>query len=136
MSWDVLVLDLPSDAQKVTDIPTDYRPSPIKRSEIIERIIDVIPTADFSNPNWGLIIEQDWSIEVNLGKEQECSSIMLHVRGGDAAIGAVVAIVRRLNLRAIDCQTGDFFDAGDSSMESFRRWRAYRDRVIKSIKPT
>ena len=136
MSWDILVLDLPSDANKLADVPKDYRPSPIRRSEIINGIIEVLPIANFSNPAWGLIIDQDWSIEVNLGGEQECVSAMLHVRGGDGAVGAVAAIVRQLNLRAIDCGTGEFFAADDNAMESFRRWRNYRDKVVKSIEST
>ncbi len=136
MSWDIIVGDLPSDAVKLADIPSDFRPTPIKRSEIINGIIDAFKTADFSNPAWGLIIGQGWSIEVNLGKEQEGISFMVHVRGGDGAVAAVASIVRRLNLRAIDCTTSEFFAADDSAMESFRTWRNYRDRVVKSIEPT
>lgn len=135
MSWDIFVLDLPSDVKKVADIPKDYRPSPIKRSEIINGIISAFPTANFVNPAWGLIVDQDWSIEVNLGSKEECDSLMLHVRGGDGAIGAVAAILRRLNLRAIDCGRGELF-AEDEAMESFRTWRNYRDQVVNSTEPT
>ena len=133
MNRDIFVLDLPSDAKRVADIPKGSRPSTIKRSEIIDGIIDVFPAANFSNPAWGIIIDQGWSIEVNLGPEQECSSLMLHVRGGDGAIAAVAAIVGRLNLRAIDCTTSEFLAPVDSSTESFRMWRNYRDKVLESI---
>jgi len=72
MSWDIFVQDVPSEAMRVADIPSDYRPSLIgKRSEIIHAIIDVIPTADFSDPSWGLIDGEDWSIEVNLGQKDD-----------------------------------------------------------------
>ena len=135
MSWDIFILDLPFDVKRVADIPKDYRPSPIKRSEIISGIIDAFPTANFSNPAWGLIVDDDWSIEVNLGGKEECESLMLHVRGGDSAIGAVATIVRRLKLRAIDCGKGEFF-AEDEAINSFRAWRNYRDKVVKSIEPT
>ena len=131
MSWDVFVQDLPSNVKTVADIPGSFRPSLIgKRSEIIDRIIGIVPSADFSDPSWGLIDGQDWSIEVNLGQEEDCSSFALHVRGGDAAVGAVAAILRRLNLRAIDSQTGEFFVAGESAIESFQQWKSYRDQVI------
>lgn len=136
MSWDILVFDPPSEAKKAADIPRDFRPSPIKRSEIISGIVDVFPAANFSNPDWGLIDDKDWSIEVNLGREQECTSLMLHVRGGDGAIAAVATIVQRLNLRALDCQTGEFFAADDSATESFQKWRDYRDKAVKPIEPT
>jgi hypothetical protein len=133
MSWDIFVQDLPSEAERVADIPTSFQPSLIcKRSEIVESIIDVIPTADFSDPSWGLIDGQDWSIEVNIGPEEECRSFALHVRGGDAAIGAVAAILRRLKLRALVSQTGEFFVADQSANESFRQWKKYQDGVTGS----
>jgi hypothetical protein len=133
MSWDIFVQELPSEAKTVADIPSNFRPSVIgKRSEIIDSIIGVIPTADFSDPSWGLIEGQDWSIEVNLGQEEDCDGFGLHVRGGDATVGAVAAILRRLNLRALDSQTGEFFATNESAVESFRQWRKYRDQVTRS----
>ena len=133
MSWDLFVQDLPSEAKRVADIPSEFRPSLIgKRSEIIDGIISIIPTADFSDPSWGQIDGQGWSIEVNLGPEEKCRGFALHVRGGDAAVGAVAAILQRLNLRALDSQTGEFFVADESAVESFRQWKKYRDHVITS----
>jgi hypothetical protein len=130
MSWDIFVQDLPSEAKRVADIPSGFRPSLIgKRSEIIDSIIRVIPTADFSDPSWGLIDGQDWSIEVSLGPEEECPGFTLHVRDGDGAVGAVAAILRQLNLRALDSQTGEFFVANESAVESFRQWKKYRGDV-------
>ena len=133
MSWDIFVQDLPSEAKTVADIPSSFRPSLIgKRSEIIARIIGIIPSADFTDPSWGMIDGEDWSIEVNLGQEEDCGHFSLHVRGGDAAVGAVAAILRQLNLRALDSQTGGFFAADGDAIESFRQWRQYRDQVTRS----
>ena len=133
MSWDIFVQDLPSEAKTVADIPSSFRPSLIgKRSEIIARIIGIIPSADFTDPGWGMIDGEDWSIEVNLGQEEDCRDFALHVRGGDAAVGAVAAILRQLNLRALDSQTGEFFAADSNAIESFRQWRQYRDQVTRS----
>jgi hypothetical protein len=132
MSWDVFVQDLPQEAKNAADIPSDFRPAPIgKRSVIIERIREVLPTADFSDPAWGRIDGDDWSIEVNIGVQEECDGFALHIRGGDAAVGAVEAILQRLHLRALDTQTGNFFKAGPESIDSFRKWRAYRDQCLK-----
>ena len=132
MSWDIFVLDLPRDAQRIEDVPDDFEPRPLgKRSEIIRKIQEVFPTADFSDPSWGDIDIDDWSIEVNMGKEEECKDFALHVRGGAGAVGAVAAILEKLNLRALDSasETG-FFVAGEESVESFKRWADYRDSVI------
>ena len=133
MSWDLIAIDIPPEFKCVADIPKGFMPSPIgKRSKVVERIKGIIPTADFSDPSWGLIDGEDWSIEVNLGKNHECKSFAFHVRGGDAAVGVVAAILQGLNLRAFDCQTGEFFVAGDEAIESFQRWRKYRDRFVTS----
>ena len=133
MSWDVFVQDLPQEAKSAADIPADFRPASIgKRSAIIEKIREVFPTADFSDPSWGRINGDNWSIEVNIGANEDCGGFALHIRGGDAAVGAVEAILQRLHLRALDTQTGDFFKAGPESIDSVRKWCAYRDQLLKS----
>lgn len=132
MSWDIFVLDLPRDAQRIEDVPDDFKPGPIgKRSEIIRKIQEVIPTADFSDPCWGVIDIDDWSIEVSMGKEEECNDFAHLVRGGAGAVGAVAAILEKLNLRGSDpgSETG-FFVADKESVESFKRWAEYRDSII------
>jgi hypothetical protein len=136
MSWDLRVGIFPPQVRSVADIPRDFRPTSIgKRSEIISSIRKDAPTANFPDPSWGLISYQDWSIEVSLGAEEECTSFGLGIRGGDAALGVVVAILRRLNLRAIDCQTSEFFVSGKEALESFQRWKAYLDTVLASHSP-
>jgi len=131
MSWDIFIQDFPPDAKRVAEIAADFRPAPIgHRSDIIAKIRAVIPTADFSNPSWGVIDGDGWAIEVNVGKEDLCAGIALHVRGADAAAGAVALILSGLALRALDSQTGEFFVAGPQAIESFRQWRKYRDRIV------
>jgi hypothetical protein len=131
MSWDIFVQDLPRDAQTVKDIPKGFVPASLgQRSTIIAKMKEVVPSADFSDPSWGVIDGDGWSIEVNVGKREECRGFAFHVRGGDAAAGVVAAILEHLNLRALDGRTtGGFFVAGPEALESFRRWRAYRDQI-------
>lgn len=131
MSWDIIAQDLPRSATSVEEIPDDFQPQPIgNRSQLIARIRHVVPQANFTEPSWGIIEGHDWSIEVSTGEAEVCESIAFHVRGGDGAIGAVAAILDELKLRAIDCQSGEFFSAGPETLESFHAWRRYRDRVV------
>lgn len=131
MSFDIFVQDLPAEAADIGDIPDDFEPLPLgTRADIIARILEVIPEADFSDPAWGHIDDDLLSIEVNLGADQVCSGFAFHVRGGDEAIGVVAAILDHLGLRAINPQAGAFFEAGPNASASFARWRAYRDRVV------
>jgi len=76
MSWDIFVQDFPSDAKSIEDIPDDFKPGSIgKTSDIIERIKEVVPTADFSNPAWGTIDGDGWSIEVNIDEERTATAL-------------------------------------------------------------
>ena len=130
MSWDIFVQDFPSDAKTIDDIPDDFNPAVIgKRTTVIQKIKEVVSSADFSDPAWGVIDGTDWSIEANLGADEECRDFAFHVSGGDTAAGVVSAILQSLGLRAVDSQTGEFFEAGPDAVESFRKWRAYRDQV-------
>ncbi len=131
MSWDIFVQNFPQDARSVADIPADFRPSSIgPRALIVEKIKEVVPSAEFSDPSWGRIDGDRWSVEVNLGKREDCEHFAVHVRGGDAAVGVVAAILQHLGLRAVDPQTGDFFESGPKALECFWNWRAYRDRMV------
>ena len=133
MSWDIFVQDLPRDAATVADIPQGFEPASIgRRADIIAKIKEIVPSADFADPSWGMIEGESWSVEVNIGRNETCTGFAFHVRGSDEAVAVVAAILDHLNLRAIDGQTGEFFVAGPAALESFRRWRAFRDRVIGS----
>lgn len=130
MSWDIFIMDLPADLMSVSDIPEDFKPKPLgQRSHLIRAILQIAPTADFSDPSWGRLQTDSFSIEISMGDGQIVDSIGLHVRGGDAAAGAVADIITHLELRAVDSSTGDFFDPATAA-DSLRAWRAFRDQVI------
>lgn len=132
MSWDIFVQNIPQDVKTVGDIPSGFEPRSIgKRSLIISKILEVVPTADFTDPSWGIIQGSDWSIEVNIGKAETCKGFAFHVRGADIAAGVVGAILDHLKLRAVDSQTGEFLKVGPDAMKSFQEWRSYRNRVAK-----
>jgi len=46
-------------------------------------------------------------------------------------VGAVAAILRWLNLRALDSKTGEFCVADENSIESSQRWKKYRDDATR-----
>jgi hypothetical protein len=133
MSYDIFVQDIPSFVQCVEDIPEDFRPQSIgHRSDIIAVITAVAPEADFSDPSWGIIEDAGWSIEVNLGAEEDVSGFAFHLRGGgEEPLSVVAEILKRLNLRAVapDSDTG-LFEPGPKASEAFQRWQRYRDQVI------
>jgi hypothetical protein len=130
MSWDISIQNLPPDVRKVADIPDDYRPRPLgPRDALIARIRELLPEVDFSDPTWGVLDRPGFSIEFNMGSKKICSSFMLHVRGGGRAMATIARVLQQLQLRGIDCQTGDFFSI-EAGKASFGKWQAYRDHVV------
>jgi hypothetical protein len=130
MSWDIYIQDFPLTARSVVDIPGDYHPSPLgNRSELIARIREVVPSADFSNPDWGVYEAHGYSIEFNMGSSEICGSVMLSVRGGGDPVPIIGRLLDHLQTRGIDCQSGEFFDT-ETARESFGAWQRYRDQVV------
>lgn len=132
MSWDIFVQQLPDDVRAVSEMPNEFVPEPLgARSDIVSGIRDVFPTVDFSDPEWGRIDEEQFSIEINISADDPVRSFALHVRGDSSAAQAVAALLDRLRFRALDPQspTG-IFDA-PAAYQSFDGWRDYRDQVIE-----
>jgi hypothetical protein len=132
MSWDIHFQDFP-DVASVQDIPDDYVPKSIgTRSDVIEKIKAQFQQADFTDPSWGLIKADSWSIEVNIGQDDVCESFTLHVRGGGDAMSAVERIAAATRARGIDMQTSEFF-LPDAANQSFGAWQKYRDQVVGEV---
>jgi hypothetical protein len=99
MSWDLLLTKSSTggaDASK----PTALGPLP----EVIARIQQSIPEVDFTDPCWGMLEHDDVSIEFNMGSEEICAGIMLHVRGGGAPAIPITKLMKDLDLSAYDPQ--------------------------------
>jgi len=135
MSWDISIGDFPPEIASVQDFPSDFSMKPLgTHAEIIEKICVLYPQANFSDPAWGLINGEGYSIEVNMGKKEPLTGFMLHVRGGEQAMFAVADLLDHLHLRGIDCQTSEFFVLREG-LDSFQKWRVYRDRVVRDKTP-
>jgi hypothetical protein len=99
---------------------------------MIQRILEIVPFVDFTDPASGRIQGDGFSIEVNLGHDEEVDSFAFHVCGSrNQAVGVIADILDHLNLRALDGGNEDtgFFDP-EKSIESLRKWRAYRDYLV------
>ena len=133
MSWDIFIQDIPETAQSARDIPDNFRPRALgSRTEVLRRIQEVVPTADFSDPSWGRFDGPGFSVEFNVGEADEVECVALHVRGGDRAAGFVADLLARCGWRAFDTAAeSGFFDPA-TAVESLRRWRAYRDQALSS----
>jgi hypothetical protein len=125
MSWDIFIQQFPDGASRVTDIPDTFTAGPIgRRDELIARIRQALPATDFTDPAWGVLRTDDYSIEFGLGDDEVLYGITLHVRGSDEVLPHITQVLKTLGLRAIDSWTGEFFDP-DVAPHSLARWRNY-----------
>ena len=125
MSWDIFIQQFPANARTVAEIPDTFTAAPIgSRSDLIAKIRAALPDADFTDPAWGVLNGDDYSIEFGLGDDDPLYGITLHVRGSDAVLPKVTRVLEVLGLRAIDSWTGEFFDPG-VAVHSLARWRSY-----------
>ena len=132
MSWDIFVQDIPPFARSVKEIPDDFDPKPIgNRSDLVARIREVVPNADFSSPAWGSIEGPGYSIEVNMGDDEHVKSFAFHVRGGDQAPFVISDVLEHLGLRAFDPASKSGIFGVDADVTSgLHAWRTYRDQVL------
>lgn len=130
MSWDVVFLALPPGVRSLEDLGD--APAPLgSRADLIRAIEAAVPTVDFSDPSWGRLDTDAFSIEFSVGDDDPVVSLMLHVRGGDGALGVIAAVAQALGQPPIDCGDGTVLDvASPAAAASFAAWRAYRDRVV------
>ena len=130
MSWDIFIQDFPATAKTVADIPDDFQPRSLGPSaDLIAQIRDVIPSAEFANPDWGVFAGDGFSIEFQMGDGEDCRSMRLLVRGGGSPSPLIAALLDRLKLRGIDCQTSEFFDV-EAAIASYGSWQRYRAQII------
>ena len=94
MSWDIFIMDYPREIETANDIPDDFDPPFIgHRTDLMAKISEALPDADFTNPEWGLLERPGWSIEFYMGDEEKLKSIVLHVRGGGGAVEVIAQIL-------------------------------------------
>ncbi|WP_430965274.1 hypothetical protein [Spongiimicrobium sp. 2-473A-2-J] len=130
MSWDLYVQDW-GGFDSLEQIPDDFEPQSIgKRSEIIDSIKKVEPTVDFSNPSWGILENECFSITFNMGDSEALNGFVMHIKGSELAIPCIGNILDRLNLKAADGSTPDFFDV-QKSKEGMSKWIEYRNSILK-----
>src|SRR5947208_16697213 len=99
MSWDIFVQDIPEGVTSVAEIANDFVPKSVgTRRENIEKICAVVPRADFTDPCWGVNDGAGYSIEVNLGKEEELDGFAFHIRGREISAFVVADILWVLDL--------------------------------------
>ena len=131
MGWDVVALDLPKNWNRTDELPEGFVIRPLgKRSDLIRKIEERVPAADFHDPSWGQIVTPEFVIEVGMGEDDIVNSIGFHVHGdGSMAVSVIGDVLDHLDLRAIDLSTGEYFSR-ESALESFEAWRDWKNWAL------
>lgn len=126
----------------VEELSEDFAWEPLGPTEFVRnKLSSAIPEIDWSDPTWGDLDENGYSIEFNIGEDEPCDSVMLHIRGSDGGN------FLQNRLRNICEKTGWYILVGDEwfhqsidPMKKFREFTVYRDKLIgelgaKPVKP-
>lgn len=71
-------------------------------TEVRRKLQAALPEIDLADPAWGTLEGDDYSIEFSVGEEDPCMSVMLHVRGGDEALGVIQRLFAATGWEALD----------------------------------
>lgn len=121
MSWDV---ELRSSAAEAPLGPAE---------EVRAAISGVHPDVDWTDPGWGVLERDEWTIELNMDTEPLIRSIMLHVRGSGHPVAAIAAICRQTGWVATDLATGKTLDPDRPSERGWRDFQQFRDSISREI---
>ena len=111
MSWDIYIQDLPL-VPSVKEVPNSHVPKPIgKRTDLMAKIYQALPKAEGEGSDWIFLRDEgvDMSIQFHMENRDEVRYLLVHVFGGDQSSTYVSTILRKLELRALDTETGEFF---------------------------
>lgn len=135
MSWDVLIHKFIDPAPTTIEEIDESKFLPLgPAAEVRQQISEHLGPVDWSDPTWGVLDGDGFSIEFNAGNEDPIDSIMLHVRGGGDAVAAIMAFVVPLGWKALDISAGGFINPLSPSDEGWERFQAYRDHAMKRIR--
>jgi hypothetical protein len=138
MSWDVMVFNFHGDPPKDLDLMPDEGSlealGPAER--VREAISRTLLGVDWSDPTWGMYAGDGFTFEFNTGRDDPIVAIMVHVRGGDDAIAALLRFAVPNQWSLFDCSTSEFIDPNEPSQEGWEGFQAYRDTVVKQHRGT
>lgn len=132
MSWDLMIFNTrgkrPPPIEDFEE--TDFEPLG-PAAVVRQKLSELLPGIDWSDPTWGTYRGDGFSIEFNVGEDDPIDDIGLRVVGGGDAVAAIVTFARPLGWSALDESTGEFLDLENPSQAGWDGFQAYRDKVME-----
>lgn len=136
MSWDVAIVKLAREYQRVSEIPKDEASLLGDPSDVQAAVSRTFEGTDWTNSMWGVWRSPSSSIEFNLGKTAPVNSMTLHVRGESAVVHLIIDLCRVNRWQGIDCSDTEFIDAKSNPEEGLNSWAALHERAMKDYEST
>lgn len=131
MGWDLTILNVVDGSLSIDEIgETSIEPLGTKET-VIQKLIEVFPYTDRSDPDWLVFQGEHYSLEFSLGANNEIDSFMIHVHGdNEGAVNAIARLYKHTGWSVLDAAIGDFIDfRKDSVQEGYSKWREYKHHV-------
>jgi hypothetical protein len=114
MSWDVLLQKFPQKTARPEEAPDDHLPPAVgSRAEVAAAVRKLFRNAEVASDSFITISCTAFAIEISLGDEEPCSQLLLHVHDDHAAATqGILRLADHFGMRAIDCSSGEFIEAG------------------------
>lgn len=125
-------MKFPAGIHDLSELPDKFKDAPIgRRTEIVDVLL-ALPGSRVSGEGLVTIERQGYAIEISVGGDDVCTCIMFYVYGnGSAAAEDIQRAGECLSVRVWDINGSQFLDTAADPTTGFRRYAAYRDRVLK-----
>lgn len=128
MSWDVFISKTP-----VSELETAEFRSLGKKQDVISYFKSNLPRINVYE-DWCVFKTNEFSIEFDLGEEDDVNHLMLYVRGdSNMPICIIKDICDHFEAHAMDCYDSSEIDFNQVENESFKAWQDYRNKVLKNL---
>ncbi len=114
MSWDVLLQKFPEGIARPEHAPDDYLPPAIgTRAAVASAVRKLFRIVGDGNESFITVERVRFAIEISIGDDEPCSQLLLHVHDDHtAATKAILRLADHFGMRALDCSTNEFIEAG------------------------
>jgi hypothetical protein len=137
MSWDVVIFNFGGHPPPSGEVNFEAMGETMKSKQPLGRADDVrktvtthLPDVDWSDPDWGLLRGDGYSIEFSVRDEDVTETMMLYVRGGGDPVSAIAKLCKAAGWSALDTSTNQWLDPDNPSGEGWEGFQRYRDQVV------
>ncbi|MCP5537316.1 MAG: hypothetical protein H7A51_13930 [Akkermansiaceae bacterium] len=137
MSWDISVYASSKAPQPVEQMPDDWTGDTLGTNREVRALISgCFPSVDWSDPFWGILRTDEYSLEFNMGRSAQVDSsdgFMIHVRGGGDAVAAMCALSVDTGWYLLDCSQSEWLHHCDDKEVGWKGFQQYRDHVASNL---